>query len=319
MEKLADEKKMFYIIGDINIDINRTNQKSPQAERCMQVITSNGAFSLITKPTRVTDKTATVIDHIITNDTTHSIFPRVIGTSLTDHYAIMRKIGKIEKLGKKLPIFLYRNKKNFCPEAFSDNLNRELGNLISNNLPLNRDNFNKAFDQFVNLIAKIIDKHAPLQRLSRKQKKFASKPWITKGILISIWKKNATFRTHFIKGNLAEKTLFWLYSNTLTRIKALAKKIYFCSEFARNIKNPRKTWEIIRSALQCKPNREPPVAFKEIQDPNVIASQFHDYFCSIGSNLTDSIICTTCKQPKYFLEKRYLVPFILNLQLIMKS
>ena len=35
------------------------------------------------------------------------------------------------------------------------------------------------------------------------------------------------FRTHFIKGDLAEKTLFQLYSNMLTRIKALSKKIYF--------------------------------------------------------------------------------------------
>ena len=54
------------------------------------------------------------------------------------------------------------------------------------------------------------------------------------------------FRTHFIKGNLAEKTLFRLYSNTLTRIKALRKKMHFCSEFARNKKNPRKTLKIIR-------------------------------------------------------------------------
>ena len=189
MEKLADEKKRFYIIGDINIDINRTNQNSPQADRYMQVITSNGAFSLITKPTRVTDKTATVIDHIITNDTAHSILPRVIRTSLTDHYAIMCKISKIEKLGKKLPISLFRTKKKFCPKAFSDNLDWELGNLISNNFPLNREDFNKIFDQFVNLFAKIIDKHAPLQRLSQKQKKLASKPWIAKGILISIRKK----------------------------------------------------------------------------------------------------------------------------------
>ena len=161
MEKLADQKKMFCIIGDINIDINRINQNSLQADRYMQVITSNGAFSLITKPTRVTDKTATVIDHTITNDTAHSILTRVIPTSLTDHYAIMCKISNIEKLGKKLPISLNRNKNNFCPQAFSGNLDWELGNLISNNFPLNRDNFNKTFDQFVNLIAKITDKHAP--------------------------------------------------------------------------------------------------------------------------------------------------------------
>ena len=118
MEKLADEKKILYIIGDINIDINRTNENSPQADRYIQVITSNRAFSLITKPTRVTDKTTTVIDHIITNDTAHSILPRVIHTSLTDHYAIMCKISKIEKLGKKLPISLYRNKKKLLSRSF---------------------------------------------------------------------------------------------------------------------------------------------------------------------------------------------------------
>ena len=111
------------------------------------------------------------------------------------------------------------------------------------------------------------------------------------------------FRTHFIQGNLAEKTLFRLYSNTLTSIKALSKKIYFCSEFACK-KNPRKTWKIIRSALPCKTNREPTVALKETQDPNVIGNLFNDYFCSIGFNLAHSIICTTRKQPKHFLEKK---------------
>ena len=47
-----------------------------------------------------------------------------------------------------------------------------------------------------------------------------------------------------------------------------------------------------------------PLALIETQDPNVIANQFNDYFCNIGSNLADSIICTTRKQPKYFLEKK---------------
>ena len=46
MKKLADEKKLFYIISDINIDINKTNQNSPQADRYMQVITNNRAFPL---------------------------------------------------------------------------------------------------------------------------------------------------------------------------------------------------------------------------------------------------------------------------------
>ena len=60
------KNKKFCILGDINISINGTNQLSSQAEKYLQAITSNGAFSLISKSTQVTDKLATVIDHIIT-------------------------------------------------------------------------------------------------------------------------------------------------------------------------------------------------------------------------------------------------------------
>ena len=118
------------------------------------------------------------------------------------------------------------------------------------------------------------------------------------------------FRTRLNKGNLAEKTLFRPYSNALTRIKALSKKIRFYSEFSRNKKNSLKTWEIIRSALPCKSNRQPPLRQKKRQDPNVIANQSNDYFCRIGSNLADSIICTMSKQPKDFLQKGYQILFI---------
>jgi len=50
---------------------------------------SNGAFHLITKPTKVTDNSSTVIDHIITNDVVHKLHPSVILSDLTDHYPIM--------------------------------------------------------------------------------------------------------------------------------------------------------------------------------------------------------------------------------------
>ena len=80
------KKKTFNILGDINISIIVTNQLSPQAEKYLQAITTNGAFSLITKSTRVTDKSATVIDHIITNDVEHTVMPCVILSSITDHY-----------------------------------------------------------------------------------------------------------------------------------------------------------------------------------------------------------------------------------------
>ena len=109
-------KKNFYNLGDINI--NGTNQLSPQAEKYLQAITSNGAFSLITKPSPVTDKSATVIDHIITNNVEHTVTPFVMQSSITDHYAVMCKISKAQTSYKRTPSPLYTNKKNFARKLF---------------------------------------------------------------------------------------------------------------------------------------------------------------------------------------------------------
>ena len=68
LEQLLNEKKTFYILGDINI-----NERSSQVVNYLNATESNGAIQLITMPTRVTDSTAMVIDHIITNDKIHKL------------------------------------------------------------------------------------------------------------------------------------------------------------------------------------------------------------------------------------------------------
>ena len=48
------------------------------ADSYLQALTSNGAHQIVTKPAKVTARSSTVIDHIITNDITHTIAPRFI-------------------------------------------------------------------------------------------------------------------------------------------------------------------------------------------------------------------------------------------------
>ena len=57
--KLTSEKKTFYILGEININISESNF-GIQANNYINIITSNGAFNIITKPTRVTPISATI-------------------------------------------------------------------------------------------------------------------------------------------------------------------------------------------------------------------------------------------------------------------
>ena len=72
--KLTSEKRTFYILGDININISESNS-GIQANNYINTITSNGAFNIITKPTRVIPISATLIDHVITNNIAHTIVP----------------------------------------------------------------------------------------------------------------------------------------------------------------------------------------------------------------------------------------------------
>ena len=46
------------------------------------------------------------------------------------------------------------------------------------------------FDIYYSKISQIIDKHIPLKQLSIREMKFASKPWITSGLKVSISMKN---------------------------------------------------------------------------------------------------------------------------------
>jgi len=98
------------------------------------------------------------------------------------------------------------------------------------NLPPLDENFNYSYNEFVRTIKLAIDKHAPLKEFTRRQRSLTRKPWLNKGIMTSIRKKNSLFKSHFIKGNEAQKFLFKQYTNKLTKVKTLSEKVIFLNE-----------------------------------------------------------------------------------------
>ena len=61
------ENKLFYMLGDLNIDFLKCDEHRLTSS-FIDTLYSNNVFPLITKPTRVTQSTATLIDHILTNN-----------------------------------------------------------------------------------------------------------------------------------------------------------------------------------------------------------------------------------------------------------
>jgi len=92
-------------------------------------------------------------------------------------------------------------------------------------------NFNQLFEKFLNTVANTIEAHAPLQNLSRKQRKLQTKPWLTREILNSIRHKQRLYKSHYLNGTKDEKIYYKSYSNRLMKIKELAKKKYYKDNF----------------------------------------------------------------------------------------
>ena len=82
-----------FILGDLNINTHKFSIASNYSSDYLNMLTSKLVTSLITKPARVTHSTATIIDHVLTNENRLILTPCVIKYTITDHYPVMISVS----------------------------------------------------------------------------------------------------------------------------------------------------------------------------------------------------------------------------------
>ena len=149
----------------------------------------------ISTPSRVTPLSKTLIDNIFSYDIEDGI---ILGngnivTTISDHYA---RFLLLQKLNNKNPTKSEIYHQDF-KKLNKNNLERDLVNTNWDAvLEVNNSNVDKSFESFITTVNSIIAEHAPLKKISVKERKLRAKPWIAKGILNSINNKNKTYRKY---------------------------------------------------------------------------------------------------------------------------
>ena len=92
LSSLTRANKHCYLIGDFNLDLMKHETHSITAQ-FVEVIFSYGLVPLITKPTRITAHSATLIDNIFTNNTNVLSKNGLIISDLSDHFPIYSVIA----------------------------------------------------------------------------------------------------------------------------------------------------------------------------------------------------------------------------------
>ena len=89
------------------------------------MLQSCGNLRLITKPTRVSDNSATIIDHILPNDYEHFITLDIVETNeISDHYPVLCQVNLTQTRKKAdSTVTFYKDKSKFDSNQFNDELN----------------------------------------------------------------------------------------------------------------------------------------------------------------------------------------------------
>ena len=85
------KNKQTLLTGDLNIDLIKFSNDC-HCQNLISVFEKYGLVQLVSRPTRVTDHSATLIDHVYTNDVANVISCNVLTTDISDHLAVLTTI-----------------------------------------------------------------------------------------------------------------------------------------------------------------------------------------------------------------------------------
>jgi hypothetical protein len=253
----------------------------------IDLMTSYSFYPSITKPTRITSKSATLIDNIFTNSHTEQK-AGILVIDVSDH----------------LPIFPSTNLSTYQENVEIDveirDMSKENMRLFKSRLSCVNwnavcvsDDIDVSYKSFINKFNLLYDECFPKKKKKRSSVKNKPKsPWITAALMKCIRRKHLLYKKSLNKPTDNNVQKYKMYRNKLNISLRLAKQNYFSTLLDKEKHNMRNTWKILNSILKSSKNQISSKFVKNnnsITQPKEIANEFNRYFANIGPTLAASI------------------------------
>ena len=248
---------------------------------------------IINLPTRVTETSETVLDHVITNTNLDMLQSGIITEEISDHYPIFCVTScAIQRIPSEFQI---------PRRKFTESKKQALIDNVQINLD---DNFERhASDPgitLVNLIHVIqnsVVNTFPIVEMSNNKKKRFRNPWITPGILKSIDRRNALLKKAIKSKNPDDRLEYTRFQLKLTRIIETAQTKWNHQEIENAGDDRQKVWKSIGRLLKKKHKRGSNLPTKLLNnitgeletDRQKIANELNKHFVSKGPKLASKL------------------------------
>ena len=284
--QIKHENKVVYWAGDFNINILNSDSHAATGN-FLNTMMSNAFYPAITKPTRINEFSATLIDNIFCNSKPNRSFEGIIYKDISDH----------------LPIFLITDMKIKMTKDIRKVESREMGenNILKLQEKLkkfdwsvveNFDDVNTAYGHFINTFTKIYDECCPV-RIKTVKNNFR-KHWMTPALLKSTKTKDKLYKRYQRFPTAENKKNYCTFKNIFTSLKRRAEKIYLDNKFEQAKGNLKETWKIIKDVINKKQTKFSPADYFKLEDKIItnaedISNEFNNFFVTIGPNLDAKI------------------------------
>ena len=287
--------------GDFNVNLL---QESTQAKQLLECTLDHNMLQGVTLPTRITEKSETLIDHAYVR-TKADIQTDVIIADLSDHFIL-------------LTTFLNKRKKRAKQSITKRWLKDEHYDIISTmiaaeNWDILRDmNAEESASCLVSKIQEILDTVCPIET-----KEVSKKPvnkWMTPGVTVSLITANKLYKKYKKRKSAEDRQSYKKYKKLLDSVIRKAKDIYYGIKIDNCQADSRKLWSLLNEVIDRKQCRHKmPSNFivngKTVQNKKNIANAFNNYFASIGKSMADDL--PTVDGYEEYLRSNYIEEFFL--------
>ena len=195
----------------------------------------------ITRPTRVTQKSATLIDNVfLSKKLQNNYASSILIDDISDHFPRIVLL-KNQKICKKEPLKIRTREIN-------DSKIAELKNTLDRvdwEDRLSEYNANDTFNSFHTLLVETVETVLPENTKTINHHKIVRDPWLHSGIQKSLQKQKTLYQAMLRSGKKEALEKYKCYRNTLKRLIRHSKSEYFLAKCTAFKNNSKKLWGLI--------------------------------------------------------------------------
>ena len=290
LHNLALSRNNMLFCGDLNIDLLKVDTRTLYYSY-MELLYSFSFLPCITLPTRLSRRSASLIDHIfyksLTNETVDG---GIVVSSMSDHFMTFVALPFKTQHQKPPNRISIQTNNDAAIQTFSDAIrNCNIFEKLNKNMTSDP---NENYDILKYAIQENIEKQLPLKNVKFHKHKIKNNPWVTFGIIRSIKTRDKIYKQlktispdgdEYVRLKLKLITFNRILKKTIRE----AKISYYNNLFLKCKSDSKKTWNIINSVLRSTKNKKNiskifVIDNMEISNEQEIAEHFNQFFSSIG-------------------------------------